>query len=711
MPAYQIKRGNETLVEVFATGSKVEAVMDVTIATLQFNLPYYEDFKFGDSIVFEGLLYKINSKPLWSQASAANWIYSLQFQAEHYDLNKVQLLGLDDNNNPTETEFSYTGTAIGLIDLIILNVNRLYPGWTRGTVDETPIENFEFQGDTCRYGLTQLSEKYKIEFFFNGKNINFTTQGVNTGLTFKRGMGDGLIEVGIEEQDNNFATRWYIEGSDKNIIPSEYGHTRLQLSNGLGYLEDPVKVALYGVIEGTTVFEDIMPSRTGAVTSVSDYFEFADSSIDFNINDARVSNDVDPKVLFKTGLLAGLSFSIGYYDNDTKTISIKPNEDNYAKKLLPSVDVPVTVNDTYTLIDINLPQSYIDSAEGTLDSAGDEFYEKNSDPKTKFRAPVDPIYLLENNINPKVGDFVTIEIPEAGISKIIRIIRKTTPIDLPFNIELELAEQAVISGAVRNYIRQENVIRDIGKVTQQAGNALAQAANAKRTAEIVASVTSFLSTTIDGNVVATGTLIVGDAVGNNNAGITGVIEGDPNTSVWLWGGSTYANRANAPYRVDQSGRVFASNVNVSGVINATSGSISGFIIDSNGIVNESVYINNVLIQGYGNSRVITSKKYQNISGTQIGNKDVAFGNFAIPGYGESQNTLGFIENGEPGKVTNTALMLSAYGASNNVALNIQGGEIQVGSITALSFTADIRESTDTYRYTFNKGLIVQRVKL
>jgi len=49
--------------------------------------------------------------------------------------------------------------------------------------------------------------------------------------------------------------------------------------------------------------------------------------------------------------------------------------------------------------------------------------------------------------------------------------------------------------------------------------------------------TNFLgSTTIDGNVVATGTLLVGNEAGTN-AGLTGT--GDTNDGVYLWGGGTY----------------------------------------------------------------------------------------------------------------------------------------------------------------------------
>ncbi|GIZ15108.1 hypothetical protein [Capnocytophaga catalasegens] len=69
--------------------------------------------------------------------------------------------------------------------------------------------------------------------------------------------------------------------------------------------------------------------------------------------------------------------------------------------------------------------------------------------------------------------------------------------------------------------------------------------------------TDFLSETrIDGNVVATGTLVLGNENGANT-GITGV---GGNNDVSIYSGSDFAGRNNAPFRVTRDGRVYATKL-------------------------------------------------------------------------------------------------------------------------------------------------------
>ncbi|WBS75647.1 hypothetical protein PF438_03965 [Elizabethkingia meningoseptica] len=86
---------------------------------------------------------------------------------------------------------------------------------------------------------------------------------------------------------------------------------------------------------------------------------------------------------------------------------------------------------------------------------------------------------------------------------------------------------------------------------QQTALAKAQADNALATANIASQKISFLSTTIDNNVVATGTLMVGDVVGAR-ALITGVTDRG-NKSVRFAAGTTYAGKETAPWNVLDDG--------------------------------------------------------------------------------------------------------------------------------------------------------------
>lgn len=86
-------------------------------------------------------------------------------------------------------------------------------------------------------------------------------------------------------------------------------------------------------------------------------------------------------------------------------------------------------------------------------------------------------------------------------------------------------------------------------------------------------------TTINGGLVTSGTI---QLAGNNTikAGITG--EGTTETSVRIWAGDTKVRKASAPFRVLQSGKLFASDVEITGKVTATSGEFRGKVYASDG---------------------------------------------------------------------------------------------------------------------------------
>jgi hypothetical protein len=68
---------------------------------------------------------------------------------------------------------------------------------------------------------------------------------------------------------------------------------------------------------------------------------------------------------------------------------------------------------------------------------------------------------------------------------------------------------------------------------------------------------------ITGNSILGGN-IVASSGGTNTAGLTG--EGSGDSAVRIWAGSTYANRANSPFRVTQEGVLKATNAEITGAI-------------------------------------------------------------------------------------------------------------------------------------------------
>lgn len=120
----------------------------------------------------------------------------------------------------------------------------------------------------------------------------------------------------------------------------------------------------------------------------------------------------------------------------------------------------------------------------------------------------------------------------------------------------------------------EDIDDRIKQNEQQTALAKAQADNALATSNTTSQKVSFLSTTINNNVVATGTLEVGDVVGAN-AGITGVTDRG-RQSVRLYAGSTYAGKNTAPWYVDDYGVEYQY---LNGVMIRRRGVINGSYVD------------------------------------------------------------------------------------------------------------------------------------
>ncbi|MCT3675404.1 hypothetical protein HZQ94_19690, partial [Elizabethkingia anophelis] len=99
----------------------------------------------------------------------------------------------------------------------------------------------------------------------------------------------------------------------------------------------------------------------------------------------------------------------------------------------------------------------------------------------------------------------------------------------------------------------EDIDDRIKQNEQQTALAKEQADNALATSNITSQKVSFLSTTINNNVVSTGTLEVGDVVGAN-AGITGVTDRG-RQSVRMYAGAPYANKNTAPFTLQDDGLI------------------------------------------------------------------------------------------------------------------------------------------------------------
>ena len=194
--------------------------------------------------------------------------------------------------------------------------------------------------------------------------------------------------------------------------------------------------------------------------------------------------------------------------------------------------------------------------------------------------------------------------------------------------------------------------------------------------------TDFLTgTTIEGNAIATGTLLVGDGNGAN-AFISGITD-DGGNSIRFAAGANYSDKQNANFKIFDNGKVIAKNADISGVVNATSGSFTGNIIASSGKFGDITSNKYFEIYSEGiksKEGWIVSGDFQNFDGENNGKFYQLSGNQTDGGFIIS------IHNSKNDGLSHHCLKLNAKNGTTNVALQIDSGKIRIKNQLTGQFT-------------------------
>ena len=470
-PVTILRNGAEIVsVKPDSSSNQQKAVMGDNIINLQFNLNRLVQFKIGDHCTVYGENYYLNALPNIKKESTVLYEYTLAMQSEYYDLSKAQFLFYDGNNQLKEGVFSLMGNPDTFVDLLIKNANRIGAGWTKGTVINGPYVNMSFNSESCLAVLSRVSEQFGTEYFIKGKKITLDKRLVDRGITLRQGKDKGLYDIERQNfSDSNVITRLYAFGSSQNLPPDYRNYAqRLRMTGGIFFLEK--NTDKYGIVESTQVFEEIYPHRTGKVTAVNagNVFTFKDSSLDFNVNNQLLPG-VSAKVVFNTGQLSGYTFDIQSFNNITKEFTVLKNKDEKA------IDVPSTIfraaiGDEYVLVDIQMPQTYIDAAEAALKTAAQDLLNTYSEPLVQLVVTCDPAYFRRKSITVDIGDLVWITDANLEINKRIRITSFTRNFDDEYTYQLTLSD-AVSSGPIQDLSNGvSNNARDISDINSRLNN-------------------------------------------------------------------------------------------------------------------------------------------------------------------------------------------------------------------------------------------------
>lgn len=413
------------------------------------------DIRIGDRIVWQGESYFINLIPEIEKINNVTFRYNATFEGYVYNLyNKIFM-------DEGSADFSYFGTITEYLSLLVENMNAIDSGWSFDYQDEgdTIPLSMDFKEESCRVVLGRICEEFKKEFRLSGKTIIVKTNvGFLTTQTFMYGRAKGLYSLtrtNVEEK--TVVTRLYVYGGEKNL-GADYrnGTKRLVFDvSGKRYLE--ANQDIYGIREGSVTFDHIFPERTGTITDTPELTKVTDSSMNFDLNQYLLEGET-AKIVFKTGDLAGIELDISKYDHATKTFTFIPRVDENDYTLPNDVSKPST-GDQYTLLDIKLPQSYIDAAEAKLLAAGQEYHEKAKSPYVSYQLDIDEKYMRDSGMELGVGNTITVLDELLGVDEKIRVYSVSYPLVNPQKITAGISDE--IPYTVGERLMKETVAQKI----------------------------------------------------------------------------------------------------------------------------------------------------------------------------------------------------------------------------------------------------------
>lgn len=422
----------------------------------------------------------MDGTPAFNKKSTNKYTYDLSF--DFYGtwlLGRTQFL-----NDLLESDFSYYANIEEIFDRININLLRLYGNQvTKGTIDATVRKNHKFSSENCFEVLQRICSEYGLEYEFVKNDPDWWTYTLNIkeqvandkAITLQYGKGNGQYELkrGPRIKDQ-FFTKLYAFGAAKNL-PATYRSGLRRLSFDANPLEQ--NIGTYGYKEKTIYFDDIFPRRTSTVTGYSQIlegdltaaqkevwpngiFKVSDTSLDFDINDYLLGG-LTAKIVMKTGDLAGYEFDISKIDydpaNNLYDIYIIPFKDERGE-LLPNETLMPAIDDEYTLVNIDMPETYVTAAENELQAAAVDTLAEGSTPKFEYSSVIDPKFVADNTLFFEVGDRVTLIDTDYVINGTFRISRLvyndyTGEYELTFSEKRNLSRLQTIEKKVEKHDR------------------------------------------------------------------------------------------------------------------------------------------------------------------------------------------------------------------------------------------------------------------
>lgn len=465
------------------------------------------DFPLGSTLAIFEQLYTLNLPPVITKTGDKRYKYELTLEGPQYQMLRSVFFDTTVVGTALSSTFTLTGNLAFFAQVLLVNIIRLTSGaWDLGLVQvpspdtlgaviegaDTEIKTLSFENENCLGVLQRLCQEWGTEFYIEYRpndapnrilhivplgNMSATAP---TG-TYTYGEGKGLYTL---ERKNLaqvvYSNKLYVYGSIRNI-PTWYRdgspNQRLQLpltgSNPQGpfspwdsVVQDAASIARDGVFESTKIFDDIYPSRTGTVTASTSQLTFTDVDIEFNPFEQKKNvykyllSGIPMKVHFQTGQLAGYEFEVTLFEPATAKFTLKPYT-NETGQVFPTdkADQPfkIAAGDTYVLIDLSLPETYVEAAEAKLLAAAQTYLAENLTQPVEYDLTIDELYLKETDA--KNGHSADSPSTFFRIGDTLRVI------DEPLGIDVNVRVTALTRDPLRPY-KYTLTVGDVRRISQ-----------------------------------------------------------------------------------------------------------------------------------------------------------------------------------------------------------------------------------------------------
>ena len=390
------------------------------VVTVNFTTWEFFVLSVGDYVEISGKRFSIKKEYRPKKTDTQKYTYNISFYGREHDMQDLLFCRLNQGEDDLESVFAYDGTPMEMLEKLVANMNRNTDGvtWRAGQAVTGDRKTINFNGLFCWDAAGEIAGAWETEWWLDGEylNIGKCEHGERVTLGYMKGL-----KTGLTQNENSNSIKWFTRlipvGSTKNIDPSKYGYTHLQLPSRDKYIDLNTQLGLKEHRE-EAAFQDIFPHRLGTVSSVrseeqtnTDGEEYTvyyikDKDLPFNPDEYMIGGEVI-HITFESGDLSGREFESNWHNGtqEFEIINTYPDENTQ----IPGGNIIPQAGDTYILTNIRMPDEYYPIAEEQYKQAVDSFLTEYSKDISIYSGDTDYIHVDKNSVPLSLGQRVRLE--------------------------------------------------------------------------------------------------------------------------------------------------------------------------------------------------------------------------------------------------------------------------------------------------------------